>query len=186
MKSLSVFCFLALFSAQLCAQQTGVEQAFNEQTEHSLGFGLAITGFNSQFAYFVSPHYALRYHRHYLAFSPFYGNFSGIRKHHDVGFGLDYRLYPFKNLSEIVLYFPLGIHYNFKWSEESEKSALLYKVGFGAETLLGKHFALSLDANFGIGQYLGSKSSSTELGSFGSAQSLSYYFLPIIRVSYRL
>lgn len=85
-----------------------------------------------------------------------------------------------------MLYFPAGIHYNFKWTNRSQKQALLYKVGFGLEAFLGKGFSLSLDANFGIGQTLSSKISTGETASFGSQNDLNYYFIPVFRVSYQL
>lgn len=185
MRGLSLIFVLSLLAARLAGQESGVELPFNQQKEHRVGLGFAVTGFGSNFAYFVSPHYAYRYQRHLLGFTPFYGNLEGLRKHHDMGIGLDYRLYPFKNLNTILLYFPVGLHYNYGWSETTERSALLYKVGFGVETLVGKRWALSLDANFGIGQALGSKHDNTETIGFGTPQGLDYYFLPIIRISYR-
>lgn len=170
----------------LKAQDSELELSFNEQKEHRVGLGIGIGGFGSNFAYFLSPHYAFRYHRHYFGFTPYYGNLSGLRKHQDVGVGLDYRLYPFKNRNATLLYFPVGVHFQYEWAKKSEKSAFVYKVGFGVETLLGKRFALSLDANFGIGQSLHAKQSVSETGTFGTSNRLSYYFLPVIRVSYRL
>jgi hypothetical protein len=168
------------------AQIAEEETPFNQQTEHRVGLGFAITGFNSNFTYFVSPHYSFRYHRHWFGFTPFYGRLDALATQQDIGVGIDYRLYPFKNLGSTLLYFPVGVHYNYKWSNRSEKTALFYKAGFGVEALLGKHFALSLDANFGIGQTLSSKIETTEVSTFRSNNKLSFYFIPVIRISYGL
>lgn len=187
-------CFapLAMTALLLCIQTDGFGQVaeeetpFNQQLEHRVGLGFAITGFSSNFTYFVSPHYSFRYHRHWFGFTPFYGRLDANAKQQDVGIGIDYRLYPFKNLNSTLLYFPIGVHYNHKWTGKSEKTAMFYKAGFGVEALLGKRFALSLDANFAVGQTLSSKIRTAERGSVGSANNLNYYFLPVIRISYRL
>ena len=159
---------------------------FNQQTEHRVGIGFAIAGFNSNFSYFVSPHYSFRYHQHWFGFTPFYGRLDALARQQDVGLGVDYRLYPFKNQNATLLYFPVGVHYNYKWTNNSEKTALFYKVGFGVEALLGKHFALSLDANFGIGQTLSSRFEAAESTAFRSGNELNFYFIPVIRISYGL
>lgn len=169
-----------------CAQTESEEIPFNEQTEHRVGFGFAITGFNSNFTYFVSPNYSFRYHRHWFGFTPFYGRLEPIAQQQDIGVGIDYRLYPFKNESGTLLYFPVGAHYNYKWTNRSQRTAMLYKVGFGVDARLGKKFAISLDANFGVGQTLTSKIQTTEASTFGSADRINFYFLPTIRISYGL
>jgi hypothetical protein len=178
--------FLITLPLTTLSQEKNGEVPFNQQLEHRVGLGFAITGFNSNFTYFVSPHYSFRYHRHWFGFTPFYGRLDANAKQQDVGIGIDYRLYPFKNLNSTLLYFPLGVHYNHKWTGKSEKTAMFYKAGFGVEALLGKYFALSLDANFAVGQTLSSKIETAERGSFGSINNLNYYFLPVIRISYRL
>ena len=185
-------CWIILISSfLLCSHlafgQVGeTETPFNQETEQSLGIGFAITGFSSNFTYFVSPHYSFRHHRHWFGFTPFYGRLDALASQQDIGVGIDYRLYPFKNLSSTLLYFPVGVHYNYKWTNQSEKSGMFYKAGFGLEALLGKQFSLSLDANFGISQTLSSKFKVTEASIFRSSDKLNYYFLPVIRISYSL
>jgi hypothetical protein len=168
------------------AQENSESVNFSQQTEQTFGVGFAITGFSSNFSYFVSPHYSFRYHRHWFGFTPFYGRLDALANQQDIGIGIDYRLYPFKNLTSTLLYFPVGVHYNYKWTNKSEKSGLFYKAGFGVETLLGKQFSLSLDANFGIGQTLSSKVEVTETHIFRSTNQVNYYFLPVIRIGYLL
>ena len=179
-------CSFFLCSNLVFAQVGEEEIPFNQQVEHRIGLGFAITGFNSNFTYFVSPNYAFRYHRHWFGFTPFYGRLDAIASQQDIGVGLDYRLYPFKNLNSTLLYFPVGAHYNYKWSNRSQKTAMLYKVGFGVEALLKKRFSVSLDANFGIGQTLTSEIRSSEVSTFGSTNPINFYFLPTIRISYGL
>jgi hypothetical protein len=179
-------CSLLLISHLSLAQVQEEKVPFNQQTRHAVGVGFAITGFNSNFTYFVSPHYSFRYHRHWFGFTPFYGRLDALPKQHDIGIGIDYRLFPFKNLRSTLLYFPIGAHYNHKWTDQNEKSAMFYKAGFGVETLIGKHFSLSLDANFGMAQSLSSGVQQAETPSFGSSTPLSFYFLPTIRLSYGL
>lgn len=159
---------------------------FNQQKEHRIGVGFAITGFNSNFTYFFSPHYSFRYHRHWVGFTPFYGRLDALAQQQDIGVGIDYRLYPFKNLNSTLLYFPVGVHYNYKWTDSSQKTAMFYKAGFGVEALLGKRFAISLDANFGVGQTLTSKIEASESATIRSGNNLNFYFLPTIRISYGL
>ena len=168
------------------AQNESEEISFNEQTEHRVGVGFTITGFNSNFTYFVSPHYSFRYHRHWFGFTPFYGRLEPIAQQQDIGVGIDYRFYPFKNESGTLLYFPVGAHYNYKWTDRSERSAVIYKVGFGVDALIGKNFAISIDANFGVGQTLSSEIQQAENSTFGSPDKINFYFLPTIRISYGL
>ncbi|MCB9185684.1 MAG: hypothetical protein H6601_02945 [Flavobacteriales bacterium] len=179
-------CSLLLVSQLTFAQSETEEIPFNQQKEHRIGVGFAITGFNSNFTYFVSPHYSFRYHRHWFGFTPFYGRLDALPKQQDIAIGMDYRLYPFKNLNSTLLYFPVGTHYNYKWTDRSQKNAMFYKLGFGVEALLRKHFALSLDASFGVGHVLTSEVQQTESSSFGSANPINFYFLPTIRLSYGL
>ncbi len=179
-----LFCVVLRISGS--CQDNETVSLFNLETKNQVGIGFAITGFNSNFTYFISPHYAFRYHRHWFGFTPFYGRLDALASQQDIGVGLDYRLFPFKNENTTLLYFPVGVHYNHKWSKRSQKTALLYKVGFGVNTFLGKGFSLSLDANFGIGQTLSSKLMSAESGSLGSSTALNYYFIPVFRISYNL
>lgn len=179
-------CSLLLCSNLAICQVVETEIPFNQQTEQTLGVGIAITGFSSNFTYFVSPHYSFRYHRHWFGFTPFYGRLDALANQQDIGVGIDYRLYPFKNLTSTLLYFPVGIHYNYKWTNRSEKSLVFYKAGFGVEAILGKRFSLSLDANFAIGQTLSSKTETTEESIHRSSNNLSFYFIPVIRISYSL
>lgn len=168
------------------SQEMKEDIPFNQQVEHRVGMGFATTGFQSNFTYFVSPHYSFRYHRHWVGFAPFYGRLDALPRQHDIGIGLDYRLYPLKNRSSLLAYIPAGVHYNHKWIGSRERNAMFYKIGVGTETLLGKHFALSLDVCFAVGQLLSSEVHETESGSFGAGTPLNYYFLPTIRISYGL
>lgn len=160
--------------------------SFNDKSDSQIGLGVAITGFNSNVSYYVSPYYAFHLHRHWFAFTPFYGNLGGTTGQQDVGVGFDYRIYPFKNLNQTRLYFPLGIHYIYSWSKRSEQNGMFYTAGFGTEADLGKHFLLSVDANVGLGQTLATTAHSAETGTFGSSNPLNFYFLPVIRLSYGL
>lgn len=182
--SLIWICNLLLVSQLTFAQSETEEIPFNQQVEHRVGVGFAITGFNSNFTYFISPHYSFRYHRHWFGFTPFYGRLDALSKQQDIGVGIDYRLYPFKNLNATLLYFPVGAHYNYKWTNSSNKTAMLYKAGFGVEALLGKKFAISLDANFALGQTLSSHTDHQENPIPYSSSNLQYYFMPVLRISY--
>lgn len=181
-----VLTFLIGVSKSSTCQERDESAEFDLQSASQLGVGFAITSFSSNFTYFVSPSYSYRYRRHLFGITPFYGRLDALPGQHDIGVGLDYRLYPFKNMSNTMLYFPTGIHYNYKWTISSQKQSVLYKVGFGIEAFLGKGFSLSLDANFGIGQTVSSKISSGETASLGSQSDLNYYFIPVFRVSYQL
>ena len=183
----SHFIFFSMLLSSVVFGQTDDDSVpFNMQKQHQVGIGFASTGFSSNFSYFASPHYAFRYHRHWFGFTPFYGRLDGLAQQQDVGVGVDYRLYPFKNLSTTLLYFPVGVHYNYKWTDRSERTAMYYKAGFGVETILGKRFSISLDANVGLGQTLSSKVEVSESAAFRSVSSLTFYFIPVIRISYGL
>lgn len=179
-------CSFLLCSAFALGQVTEEETPFNQQTQQSIGIGFAITGFSANFTYFVSPHYAFRYHRHWFGLTPFYGRLDALTNQQDLGVGVDYRLYPFKNLGTTLLYFPVGFHFNYKWTSSSEQTAMFYKVGFGVEAILGKRFSLSLDTNLGLGQSLNSKTQSSEETLIYTPAKLRYYFSPIFRISYQL
>ena len=182
---LTVFLCIILRVTGSCQNSEAVS-SFNTEVKSQVGLGLAITSFSNNFTYYVSPHYSIRYRRHWFGATPFYGRLDAVATQQDIGVGLNYRLYPFKNLNTTMLYFPAGIHYNYKWRKRSQNQSLLYKVGFGLEAFLGKGFSLSLDANFGIGQTLTSKIEAAESGTFGSGNELNYYFIPVFRVSYQL
>jgi len=175
---------LILISNLAFSQVQETEIPFNKQAKSQVGIGFAVTSFGANFGYFVSPHYALRYHRHWFALTPFYGRLEAVLGQQDIGVGIDYRFYPFKNLSNTFLYFPVGVHYNYNWTDRSNRKSLFYKFGFGLEAFLGKKASLSLDANFGIGQVLSSKIVSGETSGFGKANFLNFYFIPVIRISY--
>ncbi len=182
----STLLFLIILRVSGNCQENEDTAAFNSERTAQVGLGVAITSFSSNFTYFVSPHFAFRHQRHWFGFTPFYGRLDALRQQQDIGLGLDYRLYPFKNLNSTLLYFPVGAHYNYKWTNRSQKQALLYKVGFGLEAFLGKGFSLSLDANFGIGQTLSSNITNGESATFGSQSRLNYHFIPVFRISYKL
>ncbi len=187
MRCLITWIFSFLIVSNLCFSQVQHEEIpFNQQTSSQVGIGFAITSFSANFTYFVSPHYAFRYHRHWFGITPFYGRLDAIAKQQDIGVGIDYRLYPFKNLNNTMLYFPVGVHYNYKWTNSSKKTGMLYKAGFGLEAFLGKGFSLSLDANFGIGQTLSSKIQAAETATIKKTSDLNYYFVPVFRISYAL
>ncbi len=177
---------LVLLRVSGICQEIVTTSEFNTENASQVGVGVAITSFSSNFTYFVSPHFGFRHKRHWFGFTPFYGRLDALRQQQDVGLGLDYRLYPFKNQNTTLLYFPIGAHYNYKWTSRSQKQALLYKVGFGLEAFLGKGFSLSLDANFGVGQTLSSNITNGESATFGSQSQLNYHFIPVFRVSYKL
>ena len=181
---LLIFTFFVCAIAYCQSSEKVIE--FNTESKSQVGIGLAITSFSSNFTYFVSPHYAYRYHQHWFGITPFYGRLDALATQQDIGLGLDYRLYPFKNLNTTMLYFPIGVHYNYKWKKRSQNQYLVYKVGFGLEAFLGKGFSLSLDANFGIGHTLTSKTDAGETATFGSDNDINYYFIPVFRLSHQL
>lgn len=175
---------ILLVSVANALAQDSIPQ-FNQTRDHQIGVGFSITSFSSNFAYFVSPYYAYRNSRHWIAFSPFYGSLDALPKQQDVGVGLEYRVYPFKNLSRIRYYAPAGIHYTYSWLGNRTKHRLFYTIGVGSDTDLGKHFRLSLDVKFGVGQNV-SGSKKDEVQVFGVSTQPDYYFLPTIRIGYLL
>lgn len=177
---------LLLVSQLTFAQLETQEIPFNQQKEHRVGVGFAITGFTGSFTYLLSPSYTFRSRRHSFGLAPFYGRLDALADQHDVGVGIDYRLFPFRNLNSTLLYFPVSAHYNYKWTDRSIGHGMLYRVGFGTEVQLGKWFALAVDACFGVGQTIRSHVSANEVGQFGSGDRLQYHFFPSFRLYYRL
>ena len=173
---------ISLVCAKSAIAQDSIPQ-FNKTDDHQIGLGFSITSFSSNFAYFVSPFYAYRHARHWIAFSPFYGRLDALPKQQNIGVGLEYRIYPFKNLSRIRYYAPAGIHYTYSWLGNRKKHSLFYTIGVGSDTDLGKHFRLSVDVKFGLGQNVsGSKKAEEQV--FGTSTQPDYYFLPTIRIGY--
>lgn len=174
-----------LFVSATYGQETNEKSSFNQTSEHEVGVGLAITSFSSNFTYYVSPFYAYRTKRHWIAATPFYGRLDALAQQQDIGIGVDYCIYPFKNLSRVRYYIPVGLHYVHTIYKGVRKHGMLYGIGVGSETDLGKKFRLALDANFAMGQTLGI-TGITQEDPFGSDDQLNFYFLPRIRISYRL
>jgi len=184
-----ILIFILLINvSNLFAQKSNVGDtlSFNQTGEHRVGVSFAATGFTGNFTYLVSPNYTLRYRRHSVGLSPFYGRLDALAKQQDAGVGIDYRLFPFRNLNSMLLYFPISAHYNYKWTDRSTAHGMLYRIGFGTEVLLGRWFALTVDACFGLGQTISSQVSATEVGRFGANSTLQYYFFPSFRLYYRL
>ena len=183
-----VFLVLHLQMLSLCmAQETSAiteGSLFNQRQDHQVGVGLAITSFSSNFTYFVSGYYAFHYKRHYIAAAPFYGRLDALAQQQDIGLGVNYRVYPFKNLSKVRYYAPIGVHYTYTLYKRVRKHGMLYSIGVGSETDLGKYLLLSIDANFAIGQTL-MVTGPVQEAAFGSENQLNYYFLPRIQLSYR-
>jgi hypothetical protein len=185
------FCVILVLHLQLLSQCKAQETftttegpTFNQRQDHQVGVGLAITSFSSSFTYFVSGYYAFHCKRHYVAFAPFYGRLDALAQLQDIGFGINYRVYPFKNLSKVRYYAPTGAHYTYTLYKGIRKHGMFYSVGVGSETDLGKHVLLSIDANFALGQTLTVFGADQE-AAFGSKDQLNYYFLPRIQLSYR-
>ena len=188
MNRLLTFFFTLTLWCQLAVGQEEITEVplFNSTKDHQVGVGFAITSFSSNFTYFVSPYYAFRIKRHWIAATPFYGRLDALSTQQDIAVGFDYRFYPFRNLSRNRYYIPAGVHYTYTWTKNSNRSGLFYTLGAGSEADLGKNFILSLDANFGIGQILNSNITSSERRSFGLRNRVDFYFLPTIRIAYRL
>lgn len=178
---------VVLIMAQLAmGQEVFDEPYYNTTKEHQIGVGFATTSFSGSFSYYVSPYYAFRTSRHTIAFNPFYGRLDPLPRQQDVGVGFEYRIYPFKNLNRIRYYAPLSIHYIYTWLNDRTKHGMFYTLGVGSDTDLGKHFLLSLDVKFGLGQTLHTSSSGLETLPFDNDNELNFYFLPNIRLAYKL
>ena len=189
MKYVSLF-FAVLINIQLiqmaCCQEVTQVETFNKTANHQVGVGFAVTSFSSNFAYYVTPHYAYRLGRHQFSFSPFYGRLDAVPEQQNVGVGFEYRIYPFKNLGRVRYYSPLSVHYTYEWINSRRDHTFLYGLGAGAETDLGKNFGLSVDIRFGLGQTIDTNRNESENAVLGSDLGLNYYFLPTIRLSYNL
>ena len=184
--ALSVFFALCgVWKGVALSQEIPPPTGFNHSNDHQVGAALAITSFSSNFTYYASPFYSYHTKRHWIAATPFYGRLDALARQQDIGIGVDYRVYPFKNLSKVRYYAPVGIHYVYTIYKNLSKHGMLYSIGVGSETDLGKNFLLAIDANFGIGQTLEIIGAAEE-EALGSTNQLNFYFLPRIRVSYRL
>ena len=182
--------FVVLINIQLtqlaCCQEVTELESFNKTNNHQVGVGFAVTSFSSNFAYYVTPHYAYRHGRHQISFSPFYGRLDAVPEQQNVGVGFEYRIYPCKNLGKVRYYSPVSIHYTFEWFDSRRDHTLLYGLGAGSETDLGKKFGLSVDIRFALGQTIESNRNEPDNAVLGSDLGLKYYFLPTIRLSYNL
>lgn len=184
--SILAMIFSALVTQYVLGQDKEEIPRFNETNNHQLGVGFAVTSFSSNFAYYVTPHYAYRHGRHQISFSPFYGRLDAVPEQQNIGVGFEYRIYPFKNLSKVSYYAPVSMHYTFEWFDSRRDHTLLYGLGAGSETDLGKNFGLSVDIRFALGQTIESNGNELDNAVLGSDLGLNYYFLPTIRLSYNL
>jgi outer membrane protein W len=176
----------AIFSVLVANSQVINETpSFNQQEDHQLGVAFAITGFSSNFTYYVSPFYAYHVKRHWIAATPFYGRLDALGDQHDIGLGMDYRFYPFKNLNRVRPYLPASLHYTYTIRKRVSRQGILYGIGAGTETELGRNFLLTVDATFSVGQPI-LITGATEGNTLGSTNQLNFYFLPRISLSYRL
>ena len=176
-----------ILAQSVMGQEVSEESDYNTTKEHQVGVGFATTSFSGSFSYYVSPYYAFRTSRHTIAFNPFYGRLDPLPRQQDVGVGFEYRIYPFKNRNRIRYYVPVSIHYIYTWLNDRTKHGMFYTFGVGSDTDLGKHFLLSLDVKFGLGQTLQTSSQDLETLPFGNNNDeLNFYFLPNIRLAYKL
>lgn len=159
-------------------------QGFNQERKHGISLGFSITSFSKNLTYQVSPAYHFRAGRHEFMFNPFIGRLDAIDGQFDVGVGLNYRLFPFKNGSDIRLFMQTGADYVFQENKTRSVQSFLYRVGPGVEAGLSEKLKIGVNVDLGVLDEVNAESKDSELVSSNVTRDLQIVFLPFIWMTY--
>lgn len=161
--------------------------AFNNQNEHGASLGLSITSFNANLTYQISPAYHYRMGRHQIMFNPFFGRLEEINGQFDFGFGLNYRLYPAKNLRFTRIFTQAGADYVFQQNATGKSQSLLYRFGSGVEVSPIDKLTVGINIDLGLLQRINSTVNQNEEVQIPKGDAgLSLKILPFIRIAFIL
>ncbi len=179
----SVIVFLLSLSVALA--QDADSTIFNNQKEHGVSLGFSITSFNANLTYQISPAYHYRVGRHQVIFNPFVGRLEEVNGQFDFGFGLNYRLYPAKNLRQTRMFIQAGADYVFQQNPGLKEQSILYRLGSGIEVQPIEKITVGVIIDLGLLQRV--QTSATHNSEFTTAKGnagLNVKILPFVRVAY--
>lgn len=159
--------------------------AFNNQKEHGISLGFSITSFNANLTYQISPAYHYRMGRHQIMFNPFVGRLEEINGQFDFGFGLNYRLYPAKNLRITRMFIQAGADYVFQQNSTRKSQSLLYRLGSGVEVSPVDKLTVGINIDLGLLQRVqtsGNQNDEVQISNGGAG--LTVKILPFVRIAY--
>lgn len=165
------------------AQETGPTE-FNQQRKHSISLGFSITSFSNDMTYMFTPAYHFRTGRHQFMLCLNAGRSEALQGQTDIGPGLRYRLYPFKNKRDIRLFAQAGADYLFQDNKVRSARSILYHVGPGVEADLTEKLSIGANVDIGIATEIKAHSKNTELISAGANRDPRLLLLPYIRLTY--
>lgn len=161
--------------------------AFNNQKEHGVSLGLSITSFNANLTYQISPAYHYRMGRHQIMFNPFFGRLVEINGQFDFGFGLNYRLYPAKNLRITRMFIQASADYVFQQNATQKSQSLLYRFGPGVEVSPIDKLTVGINIDLGLLQRINSTVNQNEEVQIPKGDAgVSLKILPFIRIAFIL
>jgi hypothetical protein len=176
--------FFMVNSTSVIAQEAD-STAFNDQKEHGISLGFSITSFNANLTYQISPAYYYRMGRHQIMFNPFVGRLEEINGQFDFGFGLNYRLYPAKNLRIIRMFIQAGADYVFQQNSTRKLQSILYRLGPGVEVSPVDKLTVGINIDLGLLQRVSSNVyQSSEVSIPEGDAGLRVKILPFVRIAY--
>ena len=181
----STFVFFLTLASTLA--QDADSTVFNDQKEHGISLGFSVTSFNANLTYQISPAYHYRMGRHQIMFSPFFGRLEEINGQFDFGFGLNYRLYPAKNLRITRMFIQAGADYVFQQNSTRNSQSIFYRLGPGVEVSPIEKLTVGISIDIGLIQRVSTipnQSAEVQFEDGGSALSLK--ILPFVRLAYVL
>lgn len=168
------------------AQETD-STAFNDQKEHGISLGFSITSFTANLTYQISPAYHYRMGRHQIMFNPFVGRLEEINGQFDFGFGLNYRLYPAKNLRTTRMFIQVGADYVFQQNSTRKTQSMLYRLGPGVEVSPIEKLTVGINIDIGLLQRVSSiDGQESDVETHQGDAGLEVKILPFIRLVYFL
>jgi hypothetical protein len=120
-------------------------------------------------------------------FNPFFGRLVEINGQFDFGFGLNYRLYPAKNLRITRMFIQASADYVFQQNATQKSQSLLYRFGPGVEVSPIDKLTVGINIDLGLLQRINSTVNQNEEVQIPKGDAgLSLKILPFIRIAFIL
>lgn len=179
---------LLVIAAGTCFAQSEEAEpsSFNQEKEHGVSLGVSISSFNRNITYQISPAYHFRTGKHQIMVNPFVGRLDEVNKQFDFGFGLNYRIYPFKNRNLTRAFIQVGADYVFQDNPSRSAQSMLYRFGPGIEVSISDRFTGGINIDLALLQQLSAVSKNSESPDSGFAPNLRFKVLPFIRFAYAI
>ena len=117
-------------------------------------------------------------------FNPFVGRLEEVNGQFDFGFGLNYRLYPAKNLRVTKMFIQAGADYVFQQNSSIKSQSLLFRLGPGVEVRPIEKFSVGVNIDLGLLNRVQNETITSEVDVPDGNTVLRFKILPFVRFSY--